>query len=184
MAVTVRTAQPADFGTIGRLTVAAYRADGQLHDENGYERVLADVAARAEDGTVVVAVDDETGRLLGAVTVVLPGSRYAELSGDGEAELRMLAVDPDAQGRGVGEILVRACLRHAADLGRRAVVVSCPDVALPAQRLYARLGFRRLPALDWSPVPGVRLQALRFDLTGGSPCAGPGPPKGGARAGS
>jgi hypothetical protein len=35
----------------------------------------------------------------------------------------------------------------------------------PAQRLYARLGFRRTPELDWKPVPSVELLAYRLDLT-------------------
>jgi hypothetical protein len=30
--------------------------------------------------------------------------------------------------------------------------------------LYARLGFRRTPERDWSPMDGVRLLALRMDL--------------------
>jgi hypothetical protein len=30
----------------------------------------------------------------------------------------------------------------------------------PAQRLYARLGFTRLPARDFSPLPGVDLEVF------------------------
>jgi hypothetical protein len=39
-----------------------------------------------------------------------------------------------------------------------------------AHRIYARLGFVRDPARDWSPVPGVALLAfeLAFDQRGGS----------------
>ena len=36
----------------------------------------------------------------------------------------------------------------------------------PAHRLYARLGFVRIPERDWSPFPGVDLWALRLPLTG------------------
>ena len=57
--------------------------------------------------------------MLGSVTFVLPGTAYAEMAGPGEAEFRMLAVDPAAQGRGVGEALVRACLERATDAGLR-----------------------------------------------------------------
>jgi hypothetical protein len=35
---------------------------------------------------------------------------------------------------------------------------------LGAQRLYAELGFRRLPERDWSPVPGVSLLAFTLGL--------------------
>jgi ribosomal protein S18 acetylase RimI-like enzyme len=160
--VEVRQASPEEFGAIGRLTVEAYRADGQLGGEHGYDKVLADVTARAEHGEVLVAVSG--AKVLGSVTFVLPGSRYAELSGPGEAEFRMLAVDPVAQGRRIGEALVRACLDRATELGCTAVVICARDFSVPAHRLYERLGFVRVPELDWSPAPGVDLIGLRVVL--------------------
>lgn len=160
----VRHAEPADFDAIARLTVAAYRADGQLDSEHGYEQLLADVPARAGAGELLVAADRATGELLGAVLLVLPGSPYAELCGPGEAEFRMLAVDPRAQGRGVGRALVRACLDRARALGCVRVVICTRSFSTPAHRLYAGFGFVRTPDRDWSPMPGVDLIALRFDL--------------------
>ncbi|MEV4538041.1 GNAT family N-acetyltransferase [Asanoa sp. NPDC049518] len=166
MTVRIRPATPADFPAIARFTVDAYRADGQLAGDHGYDKKLADVETRAEAGVLLVAVDDESGQVLGSVTFVLPGSAYAELSGPGEAEFRMLAVDPAAQGRGAGEALARACLQRATDLGCQAVVICVRSFSEPAKRLYARLGFVRVPERDWSPFPGVELEALRLPLTG------------------
>ncbi|MFG1775538.1 GNAT family N-acetyltransferase [Micromonospora sp. NPDC049051] len=166
--LSVRRAGPDDFAAVARLTVAAYEADGQLKGEHGYADVLADVASRAQDGEVLVATDDATGELLGSVTFVLPGTRYAELSRAGEAEFRMLAVDPAAQGRGVGAALVEACVSRATELGCSAVVICVRrGFAAPAQRLYLRRGFVRVPELDWAPLAGVELLALRLALTGG-----------------
>lgn len=164
MTVRVRVARPDDFESIARVSVAAYEADGQLKGEHGYERTLADVPSRAAAGEILVAVDgDDT--VLGAVTFVLPGSAYAEVSGAGEAEFRMLAVDPGGQGMGIGEALVRACVARAVELGCHALVICVRrGFADPAHRLYARLGFVRTPDLDWSPLPGVDLLALRLAL--------------------
>ena len=165
----VRRAEPADHSAVARLTVAAYEADGQLKGEHGYGTVLADVASRAETGEVLVAVDEAAGEVLGAVTFVLPGTPYAELSGPGEAEFRMLAVDPAAQGRGAGVALARACLSRAAELGCSAVVICVRSGMAPvAHRLYERLGFVRAPEKDWSPLPGVELLGLRLNLAGRS----------------
>ncbi|MDQ7908959.1 GNAT family N-acetyltransferase [Phytohabitans sp. ZYX-F-186] len=163
MSVRVRPAQASDHPAISRISVAAYEADGQLKGENQYATTLADVASRAAAGEVYVAVDADD-QVLGAVTFVLPGSPYAELSGPGEAEFRMLAVDPVAQGRGVGEALAQACVRRARELGCAAVVICTRDFAASAKRLYARLGFVREPDLDWSPMPGVQLLGLRLAL--------------------
>jgi ribosomal protein S18 acetylase RimI-like enzyme len=160
--LTIRPAAPADYPAIARLTVGAYRADGQLKAGHPYESLLADVAARADEGELLVA--EHQGTVVGAVLFVLPGSRFAELSGPGEAEFRMLAVDPAAQGRGVGEALTRACLARATELGCRAIVISSRDIAQAAHRLYERLGFVRTPERDWSPRPDINLLALRRDL--------------------
>jgi ribosomal protein S18 acetylase RimI-like enzyme len=164
--VAVRAARPAEYDAVGRLTVTAYDKSGQLGPEIGYERVLADVASRAADATVLVAVDEPAGLLLGTVTFVLPGSRYAELARPGEAEFRMLAVDPAAQGRGVGRLLVGECLRRAAEAGCDAVVICYRDFVDAAARLYAGLGFDRLPQRDWAPAPDVNLIALHLSLSG------------------
>lgn len=173
--ITIRPARPADHPQIALLTVAAYRADWQVTPGHPYERVLADVAGRAGAGELLVATAEPGGKVLGSVLFVLPGSRYAELSGPGEAEFRMLAVDPSAQGRGIGEALARACLDRATALGCRALVICTRDFAQAAQRLYARLGFVRTPELDWSPRRGIHLFAMRLDLPpqpGAAPSAG------------
>jgi ribosomal protein S18 acetylase RimI-like enzyme len=162
--VLVRPAEPADYAAIARLSVAAYRADGQLDAAPHYAAELADVPARARAGELLAAVDETTGEVLGSVLFVLPGTPYAELSGPGEAEFRMLAVDPAAQGRGVGSALVRACLARARELGCHRVVLCTRSFAAAAHRLYARLGFVRTPERDWSPMPGVDLHAFRIDL--------------------
>ncbi|MGI5523681.1 GNAT family N-acetyltransferase [Micromonospora sp. CA-259024] len=166
--VLVRRAEPADFPAVARLTVAAYEADGQLKGEHGYGAVLADVSTRAASGEVLVAVDEVTDAVLGSVTFVLPGTPFAELSGPGEAEFRMLAVDPGAQGRGVGAALAGACVARADELGCAAVVICVrAGMADSAHRLYQRLGFVRSPEKDWSPVAGVDLLGLRLELTRG-----------------
>jgi ribosomal protein S18 acetylase RimI-like enzyme len=162
--VSVRRATAEDFDRVAALTVDAYRVGGQLAVESGYERVLADVSARAAVAEVLVA--ESGGGVAGAVTFVLPGTPYAELCGPGEAEFRMLAVDPKAQGRGIGEALVRACIGRARDVGADAMRLSTSPVLVAANRLYDRLGFVRTPERDWSPVAGVDLLAYRLDLSG------------------
>ncbi|MCX5120614.1 GNAT family N-acetyltransferase [Micromonospora sp. NBC_00362] len=164
----VRSAESADFPAVARLTVAAYEADGQLKGEHGYGEVLADVSTRAASGEVLIAVDEVTGAVLGSVTFVLPGTPFAELAGPGEAEFRMLAVDPGAQGRGVGAALVEACVDRATELGCTAVAICVrAGMADSAHRLYSRRGFVRSPEKDWSPLPGVDLLGLRLELTRG-----------------
>ena len=162
----VRRAEPHEYDAVGELTVAAYRGDGFLSADIDYADKLRDAASRAEHADLLVAVpaDATAAYPAGTVTYCRPGSRYAELSVDGEAEFRMLAVDSRYRGRGVGETLVRACADRAHDVGcRRLVCCSRPDMRA-AHRLYDRLGFVRAPELDWEPVPGFQLLGYTLDL--------------------
>lgn len=161
--IVIRPATADDYPAIAELTVNAYEADGHLNVESGYRETLADVAGRASSGEILVAA--EGNDVLGAVLLVRTGSDYSEIARDGEVEFRMLAVAPTAQRRGIGERLVRACLDRARSAGAQAVVICARDFIEGPLRLYARLGFVRMPERDWSPAPGINLIALRHDLT-------------------
>jgi ribosomal protein S18 acetylase RimI-like enzyme len=148
----IRHPAPAELPAVADLCVAAY--EPFLRDDHHYVATLRDVERRTREAELLVAADD---RLLGTVTYVPDGGPLGEIAGPDEAEFRMLAVDPAAQGRGVGTALLRRVLADSAERGHAgAVCSSLPDMRA-AHRIYERLGFRRVPARDWSPVPGVKL---------------------------
>ena len=107
MPIVIREAWPEEHARLGELVVAAYRSLPEF-DEPDYEPELRDVARRAREAVVLVAVDDVGGPLLGCVTYVpSPDSPWAELLEPGEAAIRMLAVDAAARGRVPGPPLLR-----------------------------------------------------------------------------
>jgi GNAT superfamily N-acetyltransferase len=112
-----------------------------------YLAELADVRGRLADTLVLVAVDDD-GALLGGITYVDRPGPWASMERLDQAELRMLVVAPDAQGRGVGAALVQACVERARLDGKRQVTLHTTEIMATAQRLYERAGFRRNPATD------------------------------------
>lgn len=157
--VVVRPALAGEVEAVGRLTRQAYLADGLVDPDGPYIAVLGDASSRARDAELLVATDPP-GELLGTVTVCVPDTPLAEVSRSGELEFRMLAVAPGARRRGVGAALVTAVLRRAAELGSHRVVLCSSEHMSAAHRLYARMGFTRLPDRDWQPVPGLRLLAF------------------------
>jgi len=165
VAFDIRPVRPAEYQALGNLTVAAYRAIPlDMPQQDGYDRALRDVAARAAASCVVVAVGPDGG-LLGGVTYVSgPDDPYSENLLEGEAGMRMLAVDPACQGRGLGRALTQWCLGRARSEGRIRLVLHTGTFMPAAVRLYESMGFRREPGLDFTPVPGVDLIAYTFDL--------------------
>jgi len=152
----IRLAVPAEFARIADVCEAAYAP----FTAPGYRDVLRDVARRAAGAEVLVAADAGDGRVLGTVTFVPDGGPLGEIAGPDETEFRMLAVDPAAQGRGVGAALVRHVLDESRARGRTQVVCSSLPVMRAAHRVYERAGFRRAPERDWSPAAGVDLLAF------------------------
>lgn len=150
--ITVRPARPQELTTAGAVVRLAYETDGHHGD---YLDVVADARDRSRDAEVVVAVDD-TGQVLGCVTFVLPGSRWAELSRPGEAEFRMLGVHPEARGRGTGRALTSWCIDRARAAGaRRLLLCSLPSMncACPPSRCGGTTIRRAIPMA----VAGPRL---------------------------
>jgi GNAT superfamily N-acetyltransferase len=159
--VLVRPARPQEYAEIGRLLVAAYGPSGMAPEEPYWES-LRDTVARTRDAEVWVA--EVGGRLAGTVTWAGHGSGQREIAAEGEAEFRMLAVDPARQGEGIGGALVDAVVRRARDDGYTAVVMSSSTWMTTAHRMYEQVGFRRLPERDWTPVPGIDLVAYGLRL--------------------
>ena len=156
----VRPLRTGEEAAVGALCVAAFRADGHVSDR--YFPIAADVAGRAAGATVLVAECDSA--LAGSVTIALDGGPQAEMAAADEAELRVLAVAPGFQRRGVGRALVQACVDAAVARGRRRIVCSCLGSMTAAQALYARSGFRRVPERDYSLFAGFERQALVLEL--------------------
>jgi ribosomal protein S18 acetylase RimI-like enzyme len=159
----LRRATAADHEAIGAVTVAAYEEFTKAA-EVGYVEHLRDSASRDREAELWVATEDDNDDVLGSVTVCPVGSRWREIGADDEAEFRMLAVDPRAQGRGVGSALMDLVVRRAHEDGANAIVLSSLAEMTAAHRIYRRQGFERVPERDWSPAPGVDLIAFRKEL--------------------
>lgn len=150
--IEVRPVRDDEQETVGRLTVAAYDHVGRVSDD--YRVHLADVSSRQDDDTtVLVALDG--GEVVGSITVVSACSEHFEHRGHGDGGFRMLAVDPAAQGHGVGRVLLDAVLEHGRTQGWRRLTITTMTWMRGAQRMYERAGFVRRPDLDVRFTSGI-----------------------------
>lgn len=166
MDIVIRRAAPEEYETLGEITAQAYLGDGLLDfgESDWYLGELRNVAKRAAAAEVLVAVEHD--RVLGGVTFVPSGGPMSDIAEPGETEIRMLAVAPEARGRGVGEALVRACVDRArATEGCVRIVLSTQRTMHSAHRIYERLGFTRTPERDWNPIPHLDdISLLAYEL--------------------
>jgi ribosomal protein S18 acetylase RimI-like enzyme len=143
--IDVREARPDEYDDAGSVTADAYREfvrpGGGWHDYLGR---IADVRTRAAFTTILVAV--ENGRVLGSATLEL--TERIEPEGDpplpsGEAEVRMLGVDPAMRGRGIGAALLAACEKHARSAGKTTLNLHTTERMRAAQGMYESHGYER-----------------------------------------
>lgn len=160
MAIDIRLARPGEYDAVDRLVEDSYALDygprkGPSTDPN------ARSARRAEDHDVWVALDGDSGELLGSITTRRPGRpALHEDCHEDEMDVRLLAVSTGARRRGLGTLLTRFVVEHAGLHGYARVFLKSAPHMLPAQRLYDKLGFRRVPERDGLWLGGVR----QFDL--------------------
>lgn len=150
--VVVRDARSGELGAIARLTRRAYAELSSVMAPDAWaalEGAIAGALATRSAAEWIVAERD--GELVGSV-MLFPASAaaYGALAGDGSSpELRLLAVSPEARGRGVGEALVRECMARAWRSGAWALGLHTSASMRAARRLYERMGFVRSPETDF-----------------------------------
>jgi len=149
---TIRVARPPEYSAIGELTLLAYADVLAEGEDDEYRSVLLDAPGRAADAELLVAVD-HTQALLGTVTVGRPGTPLAEIAHHQEVEVRMLAVAPDFERRGIGRSMMQHVFDMASAEGFEGLVLSVISTNTAAASFYRSLGYTRSPDRDWNPMP-------------------------------
>jgi ribosomal protein S18 acetylase RimI-like enzyme len=151
-----RLADGDDAARAGWIVQQAYFAlDGYPHDP-AYDELLGNVAARAHDADVIVALRDD--QIVGCLTFVSGlGNPHFDFHDPDAGSFRYFGIDPNAQGQGIGEAMVQWCIDEARRRGRARLRIHTLESMVGAQRLYARLGFRRTVELDedWDGIVGL-----------------------------
>jgi GNAT superfamily N-acetyltransferase len=163
----IRDARRDERNAIRDLTLRAYAEYGRIMDPLTWAGLDGAVHAALDgDAPAERIVADDHGTLIGSVMLYPAatkayGDMLAELSWP---EVRLVAVAPEARGRGVARALMEECLRRARKSGAKAIGLHTSRSMQAAMQMYERMGFVRVPEYDHQP-PGTELvEAYRLDL--------------------
>jgi GNAT superfamily N-acetyltransferase len=153
----VRTFRTGDVGLIVSRQSILYEAShgwGRGLEANEME-VGANFLRHFKPGREQCWVAELAGAMAGAV--------FLTDEGEGVCRLRLLYVEPFAQGRGIGGHLVRTCIGFARDTGYEAMTLWTHTVLASARRIYAAHGFR-LTDTAMHRIFGVEVQGETWRL--------------------
>jgi len=158
-AVVIRTHRSGDLGWVlerhGVLYAEEYGWGAPF--EAIVARVLAEFAHEHDAAREACWVAELDGRRVGSVMLV----RHPER--EGVARLRLLLVDPDARGLGVGRALVDVCTGFARAAGYRRITLWTQSVLEAARAIYARAGYVKVSEAPNSSF-GKGLSAETWEL--------------------
>ncbi|WP_018623573.1 GNAT family N-acetyltransferase [Kangiella aquimarina] len=154
---TIEKVQTDDFDRIGKLLVRVYSSlDGfpKPDEQPDYYRMLLNVGdLTLVPTTEILVAKDSNGKNIGAVVFFSDMKHYGSggtaVHEKNACGFRLLAVDPDARGLGVGKALSMACIERARNLGKGKVVIHSTEAMKVAWGMYERLGFERALDLDF-----------------------------------
>lgn len=154
---TVRNAEPHEFEQIGELLVEVYSAlkgFPKEKDQPKYYEMLRNVGQLTENKSIeLLTAVSEQNNIVGAVVYFNDMKDYGS---GGTATLeknacgfRLLGVDPEFRGQGVGKLLTRYCMEKGRKSGCETMVIHTTRSMQTAWKMYEALGFKRATDLDF-----------------------------------
>jgi DNA-binding MarR family transcriptional regulator/GNAT superfamily N-acetyltransferase len=140
--ITLRDPKPGDFGWIVERHAILYREEYGWREkfEGVCARIVADFIEHFDPKLEKCWIAEMAGQRVGCVMLVKddPKAKKADVS-----RVRLLLLEPQARGQGLGRRLVEECISFSRAKGYRRLTLWTHKELTAARAIYAKLGFRK-----------------------------------------
>ncbi|WP_077622684.1 GNAT family N-acetyltransferase [Sediminibacillus massiliensis] len=164
----IRDARPAELAVIREQRVKAYEDHTLKVNKEHWQALKQAITSDADKGAGVELIVAELDNDIAGSVALFPANANAY---DGYVEeiaypeIRVLAVSPQARGKGVATALIKECIRRAKQKGFHSIGLHTGSFMTEAISLYERLGFERVPEYDFEPADdGIVVKAFRLKI--------------------
>lgn len=140
-----------DIGQMQALGLAAYGQFQYVLPKEGWEKMAANCGSREtyldllSKGQSFVCVDGD--KFIGMAFLIPSGNPFMFFQSSW-SYIRLVAVAPGYEGRGIGRKLTMLCVQHAKQTGEKIVALHTSEFQSAARHIYESMGFTVLKALD------------------------------------
>ena len=142
--IIIRDAVSQDFKKIAQISVEAYRQYAEAltpENWNKMQTTLTNVANTANLASLIVA--EENNNIIGSIAYYASGKSNPNIFPVEWASIRLLAVSPAYQGKGIGKLLVQECIQRAKKDNAPAIGIHTSELMTVARKMYPKMGFQQ-----------------------------------------
>ncbi|MFE8702849.1 GNAT family N-acetyltransferase [Cytobacillus sp. FJAT-54145] len=164
----IRNATIDEVSFIREQRIKAYSEHSKAISDEHWQALKKAISSEADiQSGVDLIVAELDGKIVGSVALFPPKSDAYEGYVDelDYSEIRLLAVDPEARGKGIAFALITECIKRTKEKGLDAIGLHTAEFMKSALQLYERIGFERLPQYDFEPAnDGIIVKAFRLTI--------------------
>jgi len=172
--IKIRNAKPTEFHEIGQLLVSVYSGlEGfpTVKEQPNYYKMLANIGEMTlKPGAELLVAISSDEKIMGTVVyfndMKYYGSGGIAINETNASGFRLLAVDDEYRGMGIGNLLIMECIHKAKEQHAQQVIIHSTTAMKTAWKMYEKIGFTRSEELDFMQgnlqVYGFRLDLLPF----------------------
>jgi GNAT superfamily N-acetyltransferase len=169
MSLIIRDARADEREVVAEITRAAYSEYAEIMSPETWpelrDAIDSGLASTVPADRIVAELD---GRAVGSA-MLFPANvnAYSHVEDALQLtypEVRLVAVRPDARGKGIARALMEECVRRARAAGARAIGIHTSASMRAALALYTDMGFVRVPEHDFRPPGAELVEAYKLEL--------------------